>query len=222
MCRVVGIFQMGGMVIPPFVYSSHESVERMAGEVGKGQSFRILLDNQDPKLEAQVMAELEQNFKRTGIRVAGMLSGSLMRTQQSSSINILIYSLLVMAVLIALVGGIGLMGTMILNVLERSKEISVMRSIGARNGDIFGMVIAEGIMIGLISWGLGTLASIPIGNFLSQVTGQAFLRSTLIFQFAPVGFALWAIVVAILSLLASFIPALNAVRLTVRDVLAYE
>ena len=51
-----------------------------------------------------------------------------------------------MALLIVAVGGISLASTMSMNVLERTREIGVMRAIGARNADILQMVIVEGVL----------------------------------------------------------------------------
>ncbi|NIV28059.1 MAG: FtsX-like permease family protein, partial [Anaerolineae bacterium] len=72
--------------------------------------------------------------------------------QNTATTNILVAFLLVMAVLIAMVGGLGLMGTMSMNVLERTREIGVMRAIGASDRAILQLVIVEGMLIGVISW----------------------------------------------------------------------
>ena len=51
---------------------------------------------------------------------------------------------------------------MSMNVLERTRKIGVMRSIGAVNLAILPIVSDEGMLVGLISWGLGGLLSLPI------------------------------------------------------------
>ena len=53
---------------------------------------------------------------------------------------------------LAVVGGLGLMGTMSINVLERTREIGVMRTIGAVDRAIRQTVIIEGLVIGLVTW----------------------------------------------------------------------
>jgi putative ABC transport system permease protein len=130
--------------------------------------------------------------------------------------------LLIMAVLIAIIGGLGLMGTMSINVLERTREIGVMRAIGASNGAVRRVFIVEGIIIGLLSWLFGSILAYPISKFLSDTIGQQFLSAPLDYTFSINGVLLWLGVVVVLSALASFLPAWNASRLTVREVLAYE
>ena len=80
----------------------------------------------------------------------------------SGSLDILVTFLLIMALLTAVVGSMGLMGTMGMNVLERTREIGIMRSIGAVDSEIMRTVIVEGMVIGGISWLIGVLLSFPI------------------------------------------------------------
>jgi putative ABC transport system permease protein len=127
-----------------------------------------------------------------------------------------------MAVLLAVVGGLGLMGTMSLNVLERTQEIGVMRAIGASDGAVRQVFMVEGILIGLISWLLGAGLALPLSKLLSDAVGLAFTKAPLSYTFSLNGVLLWFVVVVILAALASFLPARSASRLTVREVLAYE
>ncbi|KAA0252613.1 MAG: FtsX-like permease family protein [Chloroflexi bacterium] len=127
-----------------------------------------------------------------------------------------------MAVLLALVGGLGLMGTMSINVLERTREIGVLRAIGASNRSVALVFIREGVVIGLMSWAMGAVFAIPMTQGLNQALGQAVMGTALTYTYSMPGFWMWLGIVIFLSMLASFIPARNASRLTVREVLAYE
>ena len=219
---VVGKVLMPGNFIPPFVYTSESYLEKVTGSVGRSSSYRGLTTSSDPQTEQQVARDLKIALTREGVRVGTITTGSEEKALQSQFINVLVTILGVMAVLIALVGGIGLMGTMSMNVMERTREIGVMRSIGAVNADLFGIVLVEGGMIGLVSWGLGILISFPFSMLLCYITGTAFLHVPMELVYAPLGVLIWLAIVLVLSILASLIPAAHAVRLTVRDVLAYE
>jgi len=120
------------------------------------------------------------------------------------------------------VGSIGLTGTMGMNVLERTREIGVMRAIGAVDGKIMQSVLVEGTLIGGISWALAWLLSFPISDLLLTIITEAMLGSAVPLTLTLEGVAIWLGVVLGLSGLASALPARNAARLTIREVLAYE
>ena len=125
-------------------------------------------------------------------------------------------------VLLALVGGLGLTGAMSINVLERTREIGVMRAVGASDSAILKIVLVEGITVGLISWLFGSLLAYPIGKFLSDTVGRELLEAPLNYRFASDWAIIWLFLIICIALFASFLPAWNASRLTVREVLAYE
>jgi putative ABC transport system permease protein len=109
-----------------------------------------------------------------------------------------------------------------MNVLERTREIGVMRSIGAVDRVIMQTVIVEGITIGSISWLLGAILSIPITYLLSYIVSMAIFSAPVTVLFTFTGFLIWLGVVIVLSAFASVLPARNAASLTIREVLAYE
>jgi len=125
-------------------------------------------------------------------------------------------------VLVAVVGSIGLMSTMSINVVERTREIGVMRAIGATAATIVGVFVVEGVLVGVLSWLLAVPLSAPGAYALNSVVGQAIVRIPLDFAYSVSGVLLWLLIVVILSALASLWPALRATRVSVRESLAYE
>jgi len=73
-----------------------------------------------------------------------------------------------------------------------------------------------------VSWLIAFALALPFSMLLSSAVGQAFLRGAISFTFSLSGAVLWLGVVIALAALASFLPARNASRVAVRDVLAYE
>lgn len=97
-----------------------------------------------------------------------------------------------------------------------------MRAIGAATGSIMQIIVVEGVLIGLISWLQAALLSLPLAKLLADQVGKAFVDAPLTFGFSTAGVALWLVIVVLLAVVASFLPARTASRLTVREVLAYE
>jgi putative ABC transport system permease protein len=154
--------------------------------------------------------------------VGGSWSASQQWEETQSAFGVLIYLLLTMSVLTATVGGIGLMNTMSINVVERTREIGVMRAIGATSPAIVGVFVMEGVVVGVLSWLLALPLSLPGVRLFGDVIGQAILELPLDFTYSMGGLALWLLIVVGLSVLASLWPALRAARVSVRQALAYE
>ena len=73
-----------------------------------------------------------------------------------------------------------------------------------------------------LSWMLGALLAIPMSRALNAAAGGAMMGMPLSYSYSLPGLWIWLVAVVMLSALASYLPARNATRLTVREVLAYE
>lgn len=222
--EVVGIFRLTGAGgNASLVYANYETISELINLPRQAFSFRIVAGcNEDPACQQEMVTRVDQAFRSAGYHVSQAEAGLSTLETASESLDILIVFLLIMALLTAVVGSIGLTGTMGMNVLERTREIGVMRSIGAVDLQIIKSVMFEGLFIGLLSWLFGALVAFPITALLSGIISAAIFQSAIALALNWVGFALWLGLVLLLSALASILPAYNAARLTIREVLAYE
>lgn len=218
--QVVGITQstMGR----PTAYANYPYFSRQIGSVERASSLHLVTEQHDSASQLQFAAALTKHFNSKGLNIASTRTITTNRENINNQFGILINILTMMAILIAIVGGLGLTGTMSINVLERSREIGVMRAIGASDKSVLTIFLVEGLLIGLLSWLVGGIISFPISRFLSNVVGVAFIDAPLKYTFSTTGAFLWLALVLLLATLSSIWPSWRATRLTVRDVLAYE
>jgi putative ABC transport system permease protein len=221
--EIVGIYEMTGNVSPPLLYTNYEIVEGYLPEIkGLVQMIRVTTIDSDVATERQAAEALEKAFSKANVAVEQVQVKADWLAQQKGAFNVVVYFLLVMAVLIALVGVLGLAGMMSMNVMERTREIGVLRAVGASNGAVLIMVIVEGVTVGLVSWLLALAVSFPLTSALDAGVGQAMFQQAFPYVIGWRGAAIWLVGALALSAVASALPARRAVRLTVRDVLAYE
>jgi putative ABC transport system permease protein len=220
--HIVGTYSLTGNVSPPLLYVNYEYLSHLVGQPGQVYSLRVLTNQHDTINQRRISDQLQALYKARGINIGSTQLGAEFIRDQKAQTDVLVYFMLGMAVMIAIVGGLGLMGTMSINVLERTREIGVMRAIGASNGDIQGIVIVEGLVIGLISWSISILLAIPITGILCFGVGMAILTAPMPAVYGMTGIIAWLVFTLFLATIASGLPARRASRLTVRDTLAYE
>jgi putative ABC transport system permease protein len=184
--------------------------------------LQVIGRQHDGASQEKLEAQLRQHFEAMGLEVSGTETTQVMRAENKLIFTIVVAFLVLMALLLAAVGGLGLATTMSINVLERVREIGVLRAIGASNLSVRQIVLAEGIAMGVLSWTVGTLLSVPISRFMSEQLGLALIKVPLSYQYSIVAAVVWFFVLQVVAVVASLGPARNAVRLTIREVLAYE
>jgi putative ABC transport system permease protein len=204
------------------VFVPFSALARETSTWGQGESVMIRAEAGDIESHQRLITTLTDTFTAHRIEVEDSWSASKQWQETKSAFAVLIYLLLVMSVLTATVGGIGLMSTMSINVVERTREIGVMRAIGATSLSIVGVFVMEGLFVGTLSWLLAIPVSIPGAHLFGEVIGDAVLELPLDFAYSTGGLGLWLLIVVLISALASLLPALRAAGLSVREALAYE
>ena len=219
---IIGIYTSWNSSPTQIFYANYEYLSRVVGQPGVVYSLKVITRGHDAVTQKTVNDQLLVAFDARGIQVSNTQLGADIAASQKSLTNLLVYFMLMMAALIAVVGGLGLMGTMGINVLERTREIGVLRAIGASNFDVQSIVIVEGIVVGMISWVISILLSIPLTGLLAGGVGTAMFKSPLPTVYDSMGTFVWLIFMLFLATIASSLPARRASRLTVKDTLAYE
>jgi putative ABC transport system permease protein len=182
----------------------------LANEVAIAKGLRKYYENNNVKVSAQ-----------RGIFGMGGDSTAETATALINQFNFLVILLGIMAIVIGAVGSIALSGALALSVMERRREIGVMRAIGASSWTIFRLFIGEGLILGWLSWLVALPVIVPAGKLMVQALGQAF-NLDIIYKYQPTGAILWFVIITILSVLASWLPARGATRISVRESLAYQ
>lgn len=207
------------------IYMNYDALTRLTGRRNQVDVVRVLATPgvfSSPTEQDAIGQRLEKRFDDA------QLSDSTSRTRANifetiaNAFDILLIVLLLVAGILAVIGGLGLTGAMGLNVLERTREIGVLRAVGASHRSVRQVVVVEGTTVALISWGLSALISYPAGRLLSEAVVRVAFGTQSTFQYSFLGLLVWLAVVVLIGVLASLAPARDAVRLTVREVLNYE
>ncbi|HET7769361.1 MAG TPA: ABC transporter permease, partial [Chloroflexota bacterium] len=218
--RVVGTVR--STLTGPIVYAPFPTYSRLEGSPGRAARLQVTTERHDTAAQEVVATALKTRLDESRLRVAATVTVGSLREGMVKQIDTIIFLMAAMAILMAVVGGLGLMGTMSINVLERTREIGIMRAIGAPTRAMLQIFVTEGVLIGGLSWAVGAVVAVPISKLMSDAIGQALFQTQLTYAFSLPGAGVWLGTVLALAALASVLPAARAARLTVREVLAYE
>jgi len=195
--------------------------QREVGLSGRATTAWLSITPDTAVTQLRVEKNMRDALNARGLKVSGTQTAESIRVNNENTFGIITSMLLTMSALIAFVGAIGLAGTLSINVLERRREIGVMRAIGASSFQIARLFVGEGLILGLMAWLIAIPLSIPVGQLFSVVIGQV-INFGVIYQFSWMGALQWLIIVVVLSVLGAALPAWRATRISIRESLAYE
>lgn len=218
--KIVGIFQEIGnsqddnQISIPLeaareVFNEHERADTIIAQVKSS--------NDIPVLQKKIEKELEKKRKDTNFQV---LTATQILQRINQVLGIIQIFLVGIAAISLIVGAIGIMNSMYTSVLERTKDIGIMKAIGARNSDILKVFLIESGLIGLVGGVFGTLLGTSMALLIGTISKQAgFLLIITLEPFVLLFGLLFAFFVGVLS---GILPALQASKLKPVDALRYE
>ena len=125
-------------------YADFNYLSRILGTAGETSSLYIRTAQKDGDSQAAMAETVETQLKKSGIKVGSSITQQAIVSSNAGQVDFLIYFLLIMAIMSAAIGALGLMGMMSLNVMERTREIGVMRSIGATSRAVAESLLPKG------------------------------------------------------------------------------
>jgi putative ABC transport system permease protein len=228
--RELDVQIVGSLFDPAINTSIHvpiETLQRQWGYIGQVNTVFAQTARTDAESQLAVAEALETAYEAQAIDVSpratfGETTIAAITEFAGEGYTIIINLLAVMAVVIALVGGVGLSGIISLSVLERRQEVGVMRAIGASSWQVVRLFVGEGILLGFISWLIALPVSIVVAYFFVTQGLSLALNQQLVYQFTPQGAVIWLVIITILAIIASTLPARGAARISVRESLSYQ
>ena len=202
------------------------------------EDFQLLFKTGDTIDQIAVQAESTRAVREVAARVEKKLRSSRHVTEETQDftvltpeellasfgniLKILTTFLLSIATISLLVGGIGIATTMYTSVLERTRDIGIMKAVGARNRDILSLFLFESGLLGLIGGIIGVLLGISISKTIEYIATTQ-LGTTLIKSVFPLELIVSCLAFAFLvGSLSGIWPARSASRLKPTEALRYE
>jgi len=189
---------------------------------GMRTNVLVALEKTDAASMYAIKSALDSNLEQEGIHPTGSRSQIDFRAAIDQHILMIYVFLVVMSGIVLAVGGLGLATTMSLNVMERRREMGVLRVLGASPSMMMRMVAAEAVAIGVMSWILASLGAAPLSRLVGNFVMGLLFKSKMDFVLQFRGLWVWLAVAVLSSAIASLVPARAAAKLTVREALAYE
>jgi putative ABC transport system permease protein len=131
--------------------------------------------------------------------------------------------LLVVSAVLASVAGLGLMTATSLNVLERRRELGVLRTIGATPPMVASIVILEAVFVATVAWALAVLSAWGIARGVNAlVPAVTLFKDGVDFSLSAVGVAGWLLISVAIALVSSAVSAVAGARGSIREAIGYE
>ncbi|MEK6937328.1 MAG: ABC transporter permease [Nanoarchaeota archaeon] len=218
--KIVGIFEeIGNAQDDNQINIPMEAAREIFNEPEKIDTIVAQVKSKDniPQLQKKIEKELERKRDDTNFQV---LTATQILEQINEVLGVIQIFLVGIAAISLIVGAIGIMNSMYTSVLERTKDIGIMKSIGARNSDILKIFLIESGLIGLVGGVIGTILGTAMALIIGSFSKNAgFL---LIIKIEPLVLLFGLLFAFFVGVISGILPAIQASKLKPVDALRYE
>ncbi|HSK57161.1 MAG TPA: ABC transporter permease [Jiangellales bacterium] len=216
--NVVGIATT--TTVGPVAYLPTEQLAATVGAAGQANTLAVqLAAGTDHDEAADRLGTLAGD---TGLPVGQVQTSGQIREGLEGIVAVAIALLLFIGAILAVVAVVGVAGTMTLSVFEQTREIGVLRTIGATTWAVRRLLLLQGVAVAAIGGLIGILLSMPVAWLLAAAIENTVISADLPLTFSWLAVGIWLPVAMAIGALGATQPARAAARLTVRDTLAYE
>jgi len=193
------------------------TLARLLGQEDGVNLFALGIASRERKVADEILANVERKFRAYGPGVQPVYA-EIESAREAS--RLLTLGLAAMVVIVALVGALGILNTLTLNVTERRQEIAVMRAVGATNAALILSFLTEGLALGSLGWLIGLAIGYPAGQlFTAQLSRVLFTLPFVLSTRAILASIAFTLGLAVISSLG---PALGAAHTPASAGLRYE
>ncbi len=141
-------------------------------------------------------------------------------TRRQSDAIILYYLLYALALVVGVVGILGLATALVASVVERRREIGLMRAMGASGRRVAQVFWVESLALGALAWCAGAAIGLPLAYAFVQTFAWQVMPVD--FYLDPLAFVVMLVAMVVIATVASIVPAWRASRLRIAEILRYE
>lgn len=213
--RIVGIVEEA---TEPSLYLDERSYDALAGRAETAGVIRAVTKGD----RRAVVSAIEDSLFESGTIPMIVFDRAELQESTSDHFVILLIVLGAAGTAALIVGGLGLAATVSINVVERSREIGVLRAIGGRDGKILRLFLLESGGLLLAAFTLSFAIALPLSWGVGMVLGKHGLHIAIPYRVSEIGIGIWLLAGLVVGVIATIVPVKGALRESVREVLAYE
>jgi len=206
----------------PTIYMDKAQYEQQIDPQGLAKTVLFVANENSAEEVAALKKNIERTVENAAIKVRYVTSHSEWAKILYDHLDIILSLLSFLALLVLIVGALGMASATSINIVERTREIGVLKAIGATPAMVRQLFVNEGMIVIVASILIGLLVALPLSVLLANFFGDLILQVPLNFAFSYPGLLITLITCLLFGWLASRIPAERAINVSVREALAYE